>query len=255
MLSATRGAGTVTVRGERDVIRILFVEDHTALREGTRALLATTRDLVVISEASTAQDAVFLAEQLRPDVVLLDLRLAEESSGFDAARHILHAVPGTAILVLTGVEDPEYARAALKLGIRGYLLKTASMAEIAAAIRQVHAGQPVLDPTIAAALAAPRERDRRVGGLTERERRILRLLAQGHSNQQIAETLVLSVRTVEWQVARLPKKLGLPSRAALIAYAVREATATEAALPPDPRIHTSSAGERGSSGSYGRCKS
>ena len=223
----------MTDRDERDVICILFVEDHTALREGTRALLATTRDLVVVSEASTAGEAVFLAEQLQPDVVLLDLRLAEESSGFDAARHILRTLPNTAILVLTGVEDPEYARAALKLGIRGYLLKTATMAEIAAAIRQVHAGQPVLDPAIAAALAAPREKDRRAGDLTEREWRILRLLAQGASNQQIADTLVLSVRTVEWQVARLPKKLGLPSRAALVAYAAREAATVENSPSPD----------------------
>jgi DNA-binding NarL/FixJ family response regulator len=212
----------VTDRDERGVIRILFVEDHTALREGTRALLAATGDLVVVSEASTAGEAVFLAEQIQPEVVLLDLRLAEESSGFDVARHILHTLPNTAILVLTAVEDPEYARAALKLGIRGYLLKTARMAAIAAAIRQVHAGQLVLDPAIAAALAALRDRDRRAGGLTEREHHLLRLLGAGASNQQIAKTLCLSVRTVEWQVARLPKKLGLPSRAALVAYAARQ---------------------------------
>jgi DNA-binding NarL/FixJ family response regulator len=223
----------MTDRGAGDTIRILFVEDHTALREGTRALLATTRDLVIVSEASTAGEAVFLAEQLRPDVVLLDLRLAEDSSGFDTARHILHTLPDTAILVLTAVEDPEYARAAMKLGIRGYLLKTAHMAAIAAAIRHVHAGQLVLDPAIAGALDALRERDRRVGGLTERERHILHLLAQGASNRQIADTLVLSVRTVEWQVAWLPKKLGLPSRAALVAYAAREAATAEGAPLPD----------------------
>ncbi|MGI8915012.1 MAG: response regulator [Chloroflexota bacterium] len=217
----------MTDQRNRSVIRILFVEDHTALREGTCALFATTGDLVIVGEAATAPEAVRLAEQLRPDVVLLDLRLAGEGSGLDVARHVLRMLPQTAILILTAIEDPEYARAALKLGIRGYLLKNAHVAEIAAAIRQVHAGQPVLDPAIHAAFAAQRTRAEEAGLLTAREQQILRLLAAGASNKQIANTLVLSVRTIEWQVARLPKKLGLSSRAALVAYAARARSNTE----------------------------
>jgi DNA-binding NarL/FixJ family response regulator len=218
----------MTDRGAGDTIRILFVEDHTALREGTRALLATTRDLVIVSEASAAGEAVFLTEQLRPDGVLLDLRLAEESSGFDVARHILRTLPNTAILVLTAVEDPEYARAAMRLGIRGYLLKTARVAAVAA-IRQVNAGQLVLDPAIAGPLDALRERP--AGGRPHGTGAAHPPFA-GPRRMQSADRRHPGPDG-RMQVARLPKKLGLPSRAALVAYAAREAATAENAPLPD----------------------
>lgn len=201
-------------------IRIVFVEDHTVLREGTRRLLESAPDLTVVGEATDAAEAVRLAREVVPDIVLLDLFLASGSSGLAAARQLLQTVPEAAILILTGSGDPEYARAALRLGVRGYLLKTASAAEIAAAIRQVHMGGTVLDAAITPALVAPPARTMQ-GKLTERERAVFHLLGRGASNAEIADALGISVRTAEWHVAQIMQKLDLPSRSVAIAEAAR----------------------------------
>lgn len=200
----------------RSVIRILFVEDHLALREGTRPLLEAAADLAIVAEAS---EALILAQRHAPDVVLLDLRLAGQTSGLDVIRHLHATSPQIRILVFTGLDEPEYAREALKHGVRGYLLKTASIAQLLCAIRQVHAGEIVIEPAILAALESLRLREKKADALTERERGVLRLLSRGTTNAHIAEQFILSPRTVEWPVAQLLRKLDLPSRAALAGYA------------------------------------
>lgn len=211
----------MTYAGAPKDIRILLVEDHQVLLDGTRPLLEAAPGLTVVGATGHAPEAARLAKHLRPDVVLLDLFLAGESSGLDVARCLVRADPHPAILVLTGVEDMEIARAALQLGIRGYLYKTVRMAELIAATKRVHAGDIVLDPKVEAALAAPRARGRQAGLLTERQRTTMQLLGQGLSNAAIAERLVIAERTVEWHVEQLKQKLDLPSRAALIANAAR----------------------------------
>jgi DNA-binding NarL/FixJ family response regulator len=213
----------MTTAQRQAAIRILLVEDHTVVREGMRRLLDAEGDLAVVGQAADADQALDRAEQLRPDVVVLDLRLGKKASGLAAAQQIVQHLPRVAILVLTGLEDPEYAQAALDAGARGYLLKTASAADIAASVRRVHAGERVLDASVAAALGNDRRRTRRdrLAELSDRECEVFRLLARGLRNAEIAETLDISVRTAEGHVEHVLQKLDLPSRAAAIAYAMR----------------------------------
>jgi DNA-binding NarL/FixJ family response regulator len=204
-----------------NLIRILFVEDHLILRESTRQMLEAAPDLQVVGEAAGAQEAVELGERLRPDVVLLDLNLAGQTSGVDVARRLMRSVPEAAILVLTGIEDVGLAQAALRLGIRGYLLKTVRVAELIAAIRRVRAGDIVIDAAIQAGILAQQAPPPDPTAHTARERDILTLLAAGKTYAEIGTALVVSVRTIDWHARQLRARLALPNHAALVAYAVR----------------------------------
>jgi DNA-binding NarL/FixJ family response regulator len=206
-------------------IRILIADDHAVLRTGLRMLIGSQRDLEVVGEASDGDEAVRKAAALRPDVALVDISMPG-SSGIKAIERIREAAPATRVLVLTMHDMPAYLRAALAAGASGYVDKRAADSALLAAIRDVSRGRTALDPTLAASVVQSGLRRRGTTGaslstpLSHREREVLELVAQGYTNQQIADHLGLSVKTVETYRARLVEKLGLQSRAELVRYAL-----------------------------------
>lgn len=206
-------------------ISIMIVDDHAVLRAGIRALLDLHEDLVVVGEASDGHQAVSRARELNPDIVLMDIGM-EGLDGLAAARQIRSLNPHIRILFLTQHENKEYILPALKIGASGYVLKRAEGDELLTAIRAVHAGRTFFDPAIAGVVAEDvrRERDAPTDpfdALTDREREVLTLLAKGQTYQQIAETLFISPKTVDFHRANILRKLGLSSRADLTRYAVQ----------------------------------
>jgi DNA-binding NarL/FixJ family response regulator len=194
-------------------IRVVIVDDHPLVREGTLALLRDEPDVVVAGVAGDAATAVRLLEEQQPDVLLLDIRLPD-ATGVDVARRAASLRPETAILILTGYDDVAYARALLQLGVRGYLRKTASGQDIVAAIRALAAGQIVLGSDI---VSATHGAD--TDPLTEREIEVLRLLATGRRNTEVAAELGVSIKTIEFHVGNLLGKLGARSRTEAIVLA------------------------------------
>lgn len=210
-------------------IRILLADDHAVLRAGLKLLIHHQPDMAVIAEAGTFADAIRLTRIHQPDVVTLDLTMPD-GPGVEKIEPLRCACPTARILVLTMHDDPAYLRAALSAGASGYVVKKAADTELLGAIRAVHAGRVFVDleshgARSSAALTTP---GWRVSGkveasgdsLSQRERTVLERLAQGHTNQSIAEQLHLSVKTVESYRARLLRKLGLRTRADIIRYAV-----------------------------------
>jgi len=204
------------------VIRVLIVDDHQLVRSGLRLLLEAEKDMTVEDEAGNAADAVRLARLHKPDVVLLDV-VMPGGSGLDAAPEIKEAAPKARILVLSMQDDPSYVRQAFSAGASGYLLKEAADNELVAAVREVAGGGSYVHPTLGARLAAAEaEAQARAAAdpLSEREREVLRLLALGHTNQEIAKMLFISVRTAETHRAHIMQKLRLSTRAELVRYAL-----------------------------------
>jgi two-component system response regulator NreC len=206
------------------VIRVLIVDDHALVRSGLRLMLETEDDITVEDEAGNADEAVRLTRLHKPDVVLLDVVMPGRS-GLEAAPEIKQAAPGVQILVLSMQDDPSYVREAFRSGASGYLLKEAADAELVAAVREVAAGGRYVHPALGARLAAA-EADAQARAaadpLSEREREVLRLLALGHTNQEIARMLFISVRTAETHRAHIMQKLRLTSRAELVRYALEQ---------------------------------
>ena len=205
-------------------IRVLIADDHSVLRSGLRLLLGAQSDIDVVGEAADGVEVTQKARELRPHVVLLDLSMPGPHSG-DVIREILRASPKTRVLILTMHDDAAYLRSALSAGASGYLVKKAADSELMSAIRAVHAGRTFVDLTRTTGLE-PLAFSEQVGGqgqapkkLSRREREVLRLLAQGHSNQQLAHKIDLSVKTVETYRTRLSEKLGLKGRAELYRFA------------------------------------
>lgn len=211
----------------RDAIRVLLTDDHAVLRAGLRMLIDAQPDMTVVGEASSGVEALRLCRQTRPHVVLMDLTMPG-MSGIETTAEIRRACPEARVLVLTMHDDPAYLRSVLAAGAAGYVLKRAAEVELLSAIRITHRGGTFLDPAIADAVVAealgrrPRNRGAPVpsDSLSEREREVLRLVAEGHTNQQVADRLSLSVKTVETYRARSMDKLGLRTRADLVRYAL-----------------------------------
>jgi two-component system response regulator NreC len=210
-------------------IRVLVVDDHAVVRGGLRRVLDAEPDIETVAEAPSAERAVFEALEHRPDVVLMDVVMPEKS-GIEGTPAVLQAVPETKVLILSMQDDPRYVREAFDAGASGYVLKEAADTEVVAAVRAVAAGEryvhPALGARLVAAEAAARKRAE-VDPLSDRERGVLRLLALGHTNQEIAKLLYISVRTAETHRAHIMQKLGLSSRAELVRYALSEGLLTE----------------------------
>jgi NarL family two-component system response regulator LiaR len=206
-------------------VRVLIVDDHAIVRKGIRALLSEAGGFEVVGEAGNGQEAVLRAEETHPDVILMDL-LMPVMDGIEATRQITSQQPKARILVLTSFAADNKVFPAIKAGASGYLLKDSSPDELVRAIRQVHRGEPSLHPTIARKLlqeiARPADLQPAPEALTAREMEVLRSIAQGLSNQEIADQLMVSEPTVRAHVSRILGKLHLASRTQAALYAVRE---------------------------------
>jgi two-component system response regulator NreC len=204
------------------LIRIVIVDDHAVVRSGLKLLLDGQADLEVVGEAGDARTAVFEVRAQKPDVILMDV-VMPTGSGIEATPEVLKEAPDAKVLILSMQDDPAYVREAFAAGASGYVLKEAADAELVAAVREVAAGQRYVHPALGARLVAA-EADERARAeedpLSEREHEILRLLALGHTNQEIASQLYLSVRTVETHRAHIMQKLRISTRAELVRYAL-----------------------------------
>lgn len=203
-------------------IRVALCDDHGVVRSGLRRILADEDDIEVVGEAADATEAVALAAAERPDVFVMDLGLPG-TSGIDATRQVLDASSATAVLVLTVHDDVAYLRKAFDAGARGYLVKDAADVELVLAVRHVASGHDYVHPSLGAALLAPDAATARPSGpggeLSEREVDVLRMVALGHTNADIAAELFVSVRTVETHRAHVQQKLGIKARADLVRVA------------------------------------
>ncbi len=213
-----------------DSIRVLVADDHTVVRQGIRSLLQAEPDLRVVGEAGDGRDAVRLARELQPDVIVMDLAMPG-MDGMEATRAIKQTLPQTHILALTVHESDEYFFRVLQAGASGYVLKRAAASELLSAVRAVARGEVFLFPAVAKKLLADyltraQTRDERetrdlYAGLTVREHEILTLIAEGLTNREIAERLMLSLSTVQTHYTHILEKLNLQNRAELIKYAIR----------------------------------
>ena len=219
---------TRSARGGVQRIRLLIVDDHTLLRQALRALLEAQPNLEVVGEAINGRDAVEIAEQMMPDVVLMDM-VMPGLNGIDATRQILKRSPGTRVLILTAYLEDERLLQALRAGASGYVVKNADLDELVLAIQSVHRGNTYFSSAVSEELAVnevllqAKQPDGKTGYdlLTNREREVLQLIAEGLSNQRIAEELVISVKTVEAHKAHIMSKLHARNRTDLIRYAIK----------------------------------
>ena len=204
------------------MIDIVVIDDHAVVRSGLRLLLEAEQDLTVVGEAGNAREAVFEVRAHKPHVILLDVVMPGES-GIEAVPKLLREAPGARVLMLSMQDDPNYVRAAFAAGASGYVLKEAVDAEVVDAIRQVAAGGRYVHPALGARMVAAdaaAQAAAEADPLSDREREVLTLLARGHTNQEIAKQLFISVRTAETHRAHIMRKLQLETRAELVRYAI-----------------------------------
>lgn len=202
-------------------MRILLIDDHTVLRSGLRLLLQTQPDLEVVGEAADGTQGIAQIRKLKPDLVVLDLSMPG-LGGLDMLKQVMAEQPWLKILILTMHDDAEFVRTALTAGARGYVLKRAADTELIDAIRLVGQGNTYVYPSVAGRLFTDPARESResAGKLSPREIEVLQLIALGYTQQEIADHLTLSIKTVETHKARIVEKLGLKTRAELVRFAV-----------------------------------
>lgn len=212
-------------------IRVLLADDHRLFRQGLRKLLETEPDIAIVGEADTGSEAIEMAGTLRPDVILMDINMPG-ASGPAATEAILHDHPEMGVVVLTMFDQDEHLHAALNAGARGYLLKTASSREVTDAVRAVAGGASLLDPVMTAKMLAHYRRMAGGGGapggavLTQKEIAVLRLLAAGHSNKEIARQLSYSESTVKNRLSVVFEKIGVQDRTQAVIYAMQQGILT-----------------------------
>ncbi len=208
-------------------IRVLVVDDHTIVRDGVRALLTLAGDIEVVGEAANGREALEMVRQLAPDVVLMDIAMPI-LGGLEATRRIRKEFPAVKVLALTQYDDREYVFPVLEAGASGFLSKTAASSELTAAVRYVYQGESYLSPAVAKLVveerqqeAALRDRNDPYDQLTDRERDVLKLVAEGYTTQEMADMLVISPKTVEGHKSSLMNKLNIHNRLDLFKYALR----------------------------------
>ncbi len=196
-------------------LRLMLVDDHEVVRDGVKSLLEAAGGILVVAEASTVREAIANAERSFPDVIVMDVRLAD-GSGIEATREIRSRRPGTAVLMLTSFADDDALFASIMAGAAGYVLKQIRGSNLVDAVRQVAAGQSLLDPSVTARVLARlregKQEDARLASLNAQERTILMLIAEGLTNRQIGERLFLAEKTVKNNVSGLLSKLGMQRR-------------------------------------------
>jgi len=213
-------------------IRVLVVDDHTIVREGVCALLGLSSEMDVVGEASNGVEALEMVRKSKPDVVLMDIAMPV-MDGLEATRRLAKEFPETKVLALTQYDDREYVFQIIEAGARGFISKTVASSDLVMGVRAVSRGDSFLSPTVAKFLVEDFQREA-VGRrsldpfeqLTDREREILRLLAEGYTTPEIAKVLVISPKTVEGHKTRLMGKLDLHNRVELVKYAVRKGIIT-----------------------------
>lgn len=218
----TESAATPGGDPRPDGIRVVLIDDHTVMRQGTRLILHQTDDIRVVAESDEAKEGIELIREHLPDVVVLDIRL-RETSGVDVAKEIRKIAPDTRILVLTAYDYDQYVKAMINVGVDGYLLKDASAAELVNAVRVIVAGGTILNPEVASKVVDMFAANRKSSTptLTEREQDVLQLLSEGMKNSEMAEKLEVKLRTVETHVANLMTKFGAQTRTEVVTQAAR----------------------------------
>ena len=208
-------------------IRVIVVDDHTIVRDGVCALLALAGDIEVIGEASNGREALDVVNQLAPNIVLMDIAMPI-LGGLEATRRICREFPATKVLVLTQYDDKDYVFQLIEAGASGFVSKTAASSDLAQAIRCISQGEAYLSPSVAKYIiegyqkgASQRTKGDPYDTLTNRERDVLKLIAEGHTTQEIANLLVISPKTVEGHKSSLMAKLDIHSRIDLVKYALR----------------------------------
>jgi len=211
----------------RERIRVLIVDDHALIRDGIKAILACADDIEIVGEAQDGVEAIDIAERTRPDVVLMDIRMPR-LGGLEATYEIKKISPSSKILVLTQYDDREYVTSFLKAGVSGYLLKSAAGSELLNAIRTVAKGQMYIHPQLAGEIVSlllsspPEQVEDPYELLTDREKQVLKLLAEGYTHKQIADMLGISVKTVIVHRTNIAKKLDLKTRADIVRFAIQK---------------------------------